>query len=221
MVRYLFLRLGILTSGYIREIRECHEIRPGEIITIKKDGYVLRIPKHPSLKYIYGDRVEYSTKMKFFEYNKILWTRIKSIEKEKYTGTVYDFNMENNHNYLTDMGLVHNSGKRQGSIAVYMETWHADIFDFIDLRRNNGEENLRARDLFLGLWIPDAFMKAVLEDDWWYLMTPDISFGLTEVHSEEFDNLYSRYIQEGKYEKKIPPFFNFLTAVFIKISPSL
>jgi ribonucleoside-diphosphate reductase alpha chain len=202
-LRYLFLRLGILTSGHIRPSGESHEIRPGEIITTKKDGYVLRIPKHSELEPIYGDRVEYSTRIKFFEYNGILWSRIRSIEKEHYNGVVYDFNMENNHNYMTDMGLVHNSGKRAGSVACYLEPWHSDIYEFIELRKNTGDENLRARDLFLALWIPNAFMRAVESDGPWYLMTPDVCIGLTEAYGTKFDELYYSYVQQGKYVKEI------------------
>lgn len=98
---------------------------------------------------------------------------------------------------------VNQSSKRQGSIACYIETWHYDIFDFIDLRKNTGDENLRARDLFLGLWVPNAFMRAVEKDEDWYLMSPDVSVGLTDVHSEEFDKLYYKYVEDGNYIKKI------------------
>ena len=98
---------------------------------------------------------------------------------------------------------INQSNKRPGSIAVYIETWHDDIFDFIDLRKNTGDENLRARDLYLGLWVPNAFMKAVENDSDWYLMNPDESIGLTDVHSNEFDILYNKYIEEGKYVRKI------------------
>ena len=200
-LRYLYLRLGILTSGHI--ISNFLSGNSHEIITTKKDRYVLRIPKHSKLEVIYGYRIQYSSKMNFIEYNNILWSQIIDIEKEHYNGTVYDFNMENNHNYLTDMGLVHNSGKRSGSIANFLEPWHADIYDFIDLRKNTGDENLRARDLFLGLWVPNAFMKAVEKGEDWYLMTPDVSTGLTDCYGEEFDRLYNKYIEEGKYVKKV------------------
>ena len=98
---------------------------------------------------------------------------------------------------------INQSSKRNGSIATYVETWHADIFDFIDLRKNTGDENLRARDLFLGLWVPNAFMNAVENDDYWYLMTPSESIGLTDVYGKQFEELYEKYINEGKYIKKI------------------
>jgi len=98
---------------------------------------------------------------------------------------------------------VNQSSKRQGSIACYLEVFHADIEDFIELRKNTGDENLRARDLFLGLWVCDAFMKAVEIDDDWYLMNPDESIGLTDSWGSTFDKLYQFYVKEGKYTKKL------------------
>jgi ribonucleotide reductase alpha subunit len=98
---------------------------------------------------------------------------------------------------------VNQSGKRLGSIATFLETWHADIEDFIKLRKNTGDDNLRARDLFLGLWVCDMFMKAVETDGDWYLMNPSDCLGLTDTWGPEFETLYARYVLEGKYVKKI------------------
>lgn len=98
---------------------------------------------------------------------------------------------------------VNQSSKRLGSIACFIEIFHADIEDFIVLRKNTGDENLRARDLFLGLWVCDAFMKAIEFDDDWYLMNPNESKGLTDCWGKEFEILYNKYINEGKYVKKI------------------
>ncbi|KLT68063.1 MULTISPECIES: ribonucleoside-diphosphate reductase subunit alpha [Flavobacterium] len=94
-------------------------------------------------------------------------------------------------------------GKRKGSFAMYIEPWHADIFDFLDLRKNHGKEEMRTRDLFLGMWIPDLFMKRVQEDSTWTLMCPNECPGLSEVHSEEFDALYLSYEAEGKGRKTV------------------
>jgi ribonucleoside-diphosphate reductase alpha subunit len=152
---------------------------------------------------VYGDNIVYSSKLNFFEYNGILWSRVLKIEKEDYKGVVYDFTINNNHNYLTDMGLVHNSGKRIGSIACFLEVFHADIEDFIQLRKNTGDENLRTRDLFLGLWVCDAFMRAIESDADWYLMNPSICIGLTDSWGLEFETLYAQYVIEGKYVKKV------------------
>ncbi|KAJ7643829.1 ribonucleotide reductase alpha subunit [Roridomyces roridus] len=94
--------------------------------------------------------------------------------------------------------------KRPGAIAIYLEPWHADIFEFIDLRKNHGKEQMRARDLFLALWIPDLFMKRVEANEDWSLFCPNEAPGLHEVHSAEFDALYIKYEQEGRARKTIP-----------------
>ncbi|WP_299394717.1 ribonucleoside-diphosphate reductase subunit alpha [uncultured Gelidibacter sp.] len=94
-------------------------------------------------------------------------------------------------------------GKRKGSFAIYMETWHADIFDFLDLKKNHGKEEMRARDLFYAMWISDLFMKRVQEDGPWTLMCPNECPGLCDVHSEEFEALYTKYESEGKGRKTV------------------
>jgi len=94
-------------------------------------------------------------------------------------------------------------GKRKGSFAMYLEPWHADIFDFLDLKKNHGKEENRARDLFYALWIPDLFMKRVKEDGDWSLMCPHECPGLSDVHSEEFEKLYLDYEFKGKARKTI------------------
>ncbi|MCH4553934.1 ribonucleoside-diphosphate reductase subunit alpha [Aestuariibaculum lutulentum] len=94
-------------------------------------------------------------------------------------------------------------GKRKGSFAMYIETWHADIMDFLDLKKNHGKEEMRARDLFYAMWISDLFMKRVQEDGSWTLMCPNECPGLDEVHSEAFEELYLKYESEGKGRKTI------------------
>ena len=94
-------------------------------------------------------------------------------------------------------------GKRKGSFAVYIEPWHADIFDFLDLKKNHGKEEQRARDLFYALWIPDLFMKRVESNGDWTLMCPNECPGLSDTHSAEFEALYMKYEAEGKGRKTI------------------
>lgn len=94
-------------------------------------------------------------------------------------------------------------GKRKGSIAVYLEPWHADIYEFLDIRKNHGKEEMRARDLFTALWIPDLFMKRVEAEGDWSLMCPNESPGLSDCHSEEFEALYTKYESEGRFRKQI------------------
>ena len=94
-------------------------------------------------------------------------------------------------------------GKRNGSFAIYLEPWHADIFDFLELKKNHGNELERARDLFYGLWIPDLFMERVKSNSKWSLFCPDKCPGLHEVHSKEFNELYMKYENEGLYNRQV------------------
>ena len=94
-------------------------------------------------------------------------------------------------------------GKRKGSFAIYVEPWHADIFDFLELKKNHGKEEMRARDLFYAMWTPDLFMKRVEENAEWTLMCPNECPNLFNVHGEEFEALYNQYEKEGKGRKTI------------------
>jgi len=94
-------------------------------------------------------------------------------------------------------------GKRKGSFAIYLEPWHADVFDFLEMRKNHGKEEMRARDLFYALWIPDLFMKRVEDNGEWTLMCPHECPGLADTHGEEFEKLYTKYEKEGKGRKTI------------------
>ena len=94
-------------------------------------------------------------------------------------------------------------GKRNGSCGVYLELWHLDVFDFLDLKKNHGDENARARDLFYAVWVDDEFMRRVRANDVWYLCCPKLCPGLNEVYSDAFVELYNQYIREHRYSKKI------------------
>ena len=92
-------------------------------------------------------------------------------------------------------------GKRKGSFAIYIEPWHSDIFEFLQLKKNHGKEELRARDLFYAMWIPDLFMKRVESNSDWSLFSPDEAKDLHETYGEEFEKLYDKYEKEGKARK--------------------
>ena len=96
---------------------------------------------------------------------------------------------------------VNQAGRRQGSFAIYLEPWHADIMEFLELKRNHGDEEARARDLFYALWIPDLFMKRVEQGGKWSLFSPSEAPGLADIYGEEFDKLYEKYESEGKAHK--------------------
>lgn len=94
-------------------------------------------------------------------------------------------------------------GKRNGSFAIYIEPWHGDILEFLDLRKNHGDEDKRARDLFYALWIPDLFMKRVKDNEDWSLFCPDTCPGLSECYGDDFEKLYTKYHNEGKAIKTV------------------
>jgi ribonucleoside-diphosphate reductase alpha subunit len=94
-------------------------------------------------------------------------------------------------------------GKRKGSFAIYLEPWHADVFDFLDLRKNHGKEEMRARDLFYAMWIPDLFMKRVENNEMWSLFCPNEAPGLAEVWGEDFERLYEKYEAEGRARRQV------------------
>lgn len=94
-------------------------------------------------------------------------------------------------------------GKRKGSFAIYLEPWHADVMEFLELRLNQGDEEARCRDLFTAMWIPDLFMEKVEKDEDWHLMCPHESPGLPDVYGEEFNELYRTYVAQGRFKKVI------------------
>ena len=194
-VRFICLKLGILTSGYIRDrVGESHTTSAGNLIINQKISYCLRIPKTQTICELI--EIEYDDKQffKFFRYTDFLLTRIKNISIEKYSGTLYDLQMKNQHDYMLHNGVTHNGGgKRNGSFAIYLEPWHADIELFLEMRKNHGDEELKARDLFYALWIPDLFMERVKTDGTWTLLCPDECPGLADVYGDAFVTLYTKY----------------------------
>jgi len=134
--------------------------------------------------------------------NGMLFTPVKDTYMSPYKGLVYDLQMTEKHNYLLEYGIVHNGGgKRNGSFAIYMEPWHADIEMFLQMRKNHGDEELKARDLFYALWIPDLFMERIKNGGNWTLFCPDECPGLADVYGEAFVQLYEKYESEGKGRK--------------------
>ena len=114
------------------------------------------------------------------------------------TGIIPMIRVFNNTARYIDQG-----GRRNGSFAIYLEPWHADIVDFLDLKKNQGDEEMRARDLFYALWIPDLFMEKVKTNEDWCLFCPDECPGLADVYGKDFSELYKRYETDGKFKRKI------------------
>lgn len=186
-IKYILLKMGILCSGFELEIESKH--------------VSLTIPISDKINKLFNlSKLE---NLNYFEFNNILYTKIENVNEEYIETNIYDLEIENNSNYLTQAGLVHNGGKRKGSIAFYLEPHHSDIMAFLELRKNVGAETERARDLFTAVWVSDLFMKQVEIDGDWYLMCPDTCRGLTDVYGEEYENLYWKYVNENKYKNKI------------------
>ncbi len=175
-LRYMLLRLGVLSWG-----------------ELKNGLYHIRYPKE----------IDGKGNGKYFRHENMLYSKIMKVKMVQYKGNVYDFNIDENHNYTTDSGLVHNSGKRPGSFAIYLEPHHPDIMEFLDLKKNHGNEEERARDLFLAMWISDLFMERVRDDQEWSLFDPDECPGLTDVYGEDYKKLYAKYEAEGKAKKVV------------------
>ena len=134
----------------------------------------------------------------------IIQQRVTNISASNYNGILYDLQMEKQHDYLLEYGIVHNGGgKRNGSFAIYLEPWHADIDIFLQMRKNHGDEELKARDLFYAVWIPDLFMERVKTNGDWTLMCPDECPGLSDVYGDEFKELYEKYEKEEKGRKSV------------------
>ena len=200
-LRYMLLRLEIPSGGYIRNrIGEKHVSKYGDLIENKKISYCLRIPKTQLIADLFS--IEKGTFTKFFTHDNLIFTRISNITKNTYEGTLYDLQMKKTHNYMIHNGIIHNGGgKRAGSFAIYLEPWHGDIEEFLEMKKNHGDEEARARDLFYALWIPDLFMKRIGDNGDWTLMCPDKCPGLSDVYGDEFETLYQKYEKEGKGNK--------------------
>lgn len=151
---------------------------------------------------------ELQTEFVNLDLDKIEFVTIESVHTTNSDTEVYDLEIEQVPNYTTNIGIVHNGGgRRKGSIAVYLEPWHADVFDFLDLRKNHGKEELRARDLFLAMWTPNLFMERVESDGLWSLFSPDEVPGLIDAYDspedKKFTELYTKYERDGKAIKTI------------------
>ena len=167
------------------------------------DETTILLPEIKEVYDLFELGLDYFENNHFISHNNILYTRLKDVTEETIKTCVYDLEVKNNHNYLTQAGLVHNGGKRKGSVAIYLEPHHSDILPFLELRKNFGAETERARDLFLAVWVSDLFMKQVEADADWYLMCPDKCPGLTDAYGETYEKLYWSYVEQNRYNKKV------------------
>ena len=194
--------MGALSSGYTRN--RVGNISSYRNITTRLPTNVIRVPRIKDITDMFPD----APKGEFFSYLKYdnyLYSRIQNISEVNYEGVVHDFEVDGPHDYtVAHFGIAHNGGgKRNGSFAIYLEPWHADVEDFLKLKLNTGSEEERCRDLFYALWIPDLFMERVEKNEPWTLFCPSEAPGLADVYGDEFNALYTKYEAEGRGRKQV------------------
>ena len=194
-VRYQCLRLGVPVAGQYREREQDHDGLRGDGSIISFRGVVkafdLRIPAVPGLAELVGAKP--LTKRNWFHRDGCLFTRVRSAKSIEPTPTVHDLKVEGDETYMTTSALVHNGGKRKGAVCSYLETWHADLEEFLDLRRNTGDDRRRTHDMHTANWIPDLFMQRVEAHGTWTLFTPSDVPDLHDLYGRAFKERYEHY----------------------------
>jgi ribonucleoside-diphosphate reductase alpha chain len=202
-MRYQLLRMGIPTAGQKRTRHHSHTGKRSDGSLVHFNGpstsYDLRIPAMPELAAKIG--CSPVTKHNWLNINGHLFTRVTNVETTPVTPFVYDLEVEGDESYMTTTGLAHNGGKRKGAMCAYLETWHLDIEDFLELRKNTGDERRRTHDMNTANWIPDLFMKRVREGGYWTLFSPSDVPDLHDLYGKAFEKRYTHYeklVDEGK-----------------------
>jgi ribonucleotide reductase alpha subunit len=175
-------------------------------ITFSSGITVTVTPKHPFLIQESSGEWDYVEAEKLYVGAKALFTVTEITTSAANNLTLYDLEVEGTHDYTVQgVGIVHNGGgKRNGSFAIYLEPWHADIQAFLKMKSNTGAEEERARDLFYALWIPDLFMRRVEAAGDWSLFCPHEAPGLADAVGADFEALYTRYEAEGRAKRTVP-----------------
>ncbi len=210
-LRYQLLRLGIPSAGQYREREQNHSGTRADGSAIHFDGvskaYDLRIPAVPELAERVGCKP--IKKQNWLIWRNWLFTRVRSVREIEPIPFVYDLKVEGDESYMTTSVLAHNGGKRKGAMCAYLETWHVDIEEFIELRKNTGDERRRTHDMNTANWIPDLFMERVSENKTWTLFSPNEVPDLHDLTGQAFKKRYEEYeaaAERGEIEifKRIP-----------------
>ena len=202
-LRYQLLRLGVPTAGQFRVRENGHSAKRSDgSITHFKGGTRscdLRIPATPEIAEKLGCTAV--TKRNWLEIDGQIFTRVKKCEAIDPVPFVYDLKVEGDESYMTTSAMAHNGGKRKGAMCAYIETWHLDIEDFLELRKNTGDERRRTHDMNTANWIPDLFMKRVREEGQWTLFSPSDVPDLHDLYGSAFEKRYLAYekmTEDGK-----------------------
>ena len=202
-LRYQLLRCGVPTSGQYRVRHNDHIATrsDGSVAHFKGDtkAYDLRIPAVSEIAALVGAKP--LAKINWFMWQGHLFSRVVETKTIDTTPFVFDLKVEGDESYMTTSGLAHNGGKRKGAMCAYLETWHLDIEDFLELRKNTGDERRRTHDMNTANWIPDLFMKRVRENGMWTLFSPSDTPDLHDLYGQAFEKRYAEYekkVDEGK-----------------------
>ncbi len=184
-LRYQLLRQGVAASATVRRQP------PTDHATKTTLVHDVWIPAVSPLAQMAG--VEPQTEYSWFAWRGCLWSRVKSVQATDSCTTVHDMRVEGAASYMTTAALAHNGGKRKGAVCAYLETWHIDINEFLDLRKNTGDERRRTHDMNTACWVPDLFMERVEADEGWTLFSPDETPDLHELVGLPFRERYLHY----------------------------
>jgi ribonucleoside-diphosphate reductase alpha chain len=194
-LRYLLLRLGIPSAASFREWNNEHCAFRKDNSRIKFSGttksYDLRVPGVQEFAEYFDYKI--ATKKFWFDWNGNLFTRVRNVKEITPEPFVFDLKVEGDHSYNTTVCAVSNGGKRKGAVCAYLETWHIDIEEFLDLRKNTGDDRRRTHDMNTANWVPDLFMKRVAEDQPWTLFSPDETPDLHDLTGQAFEQAYLAY----------------------------
>ncbi|MFM8331228.1 MAG: ATP cone domain-containing protein, partial [Candidatus Methylumidiphilus sp.] len=194
-LRYQLLRLGVPAAGQYRERDNSHTARRDDGTEIRFEGiskaYDLRIPAVPEIANLVGCKP--LSKRNWITYQGCIFSRIRSVKPIAVQPFVFDLKVEGDESYMTNAALAHNGGKRLGAVCAYLETWHIDIEEFIELRKNTGDDRRRTHDMNTANWIPDLFMKRVAEEGQWTLFSPNDTADLHDLTGAAFEKAYLAY----------------------------
>jgi ribonucleoside-diphosphate reductase alpha chain len=194
-VRYQLLRLGVPSAGQYREREQDHVGQRSDGSSIKFSGTVkafdIRVPAVPEIAELIGCRPV--TKRNWIDHQGMVFSRVRDVRSIDVVPTVFDLKVDTDESYMTVAGLVHNGGKRKGAACAYLETWHIDVEEFLDLRKNTGDDRRRTHDMNTANWVPDEFLRRVEADGEWTLFSPDETPDLHDLYGTAFAEAYRAY----------------------------
>ena len=200
-LRYQLLRLGVPTAGQYREREQAHDALRSDGSTTRFEGltkaFDLRIPAVPEVAALVGCKS--IVKKNWLELEGKVFSRVKKVEAITPKPFVYDLKVDTDESYMTTSGLAHNGGKRKGAVCAYLETWHLDIEEFLELRKNTGDDRRRTHDMNTANWVPDLFMRRVMEGGDWTLFSPSTCPDLHDKFGKAFEEAYVAY--EAKVDR--------------------